>query len=1083
MSRLFKAHLTILFALLITLPSFSQTFRGSVTGVVLDAQGAVIPDATVQLTNPASGQVLNAKTGKAGEFNFPELNVGTYQLTVTAPGFQTKKIDAISVEVTKVTNIQVPLTVGAENTVVDVTASGVSTDTTTSSLVAVIDSKSVQEMPMNGRNFTQMMKFTPGNNISGSVNGTRTSSINYQVDGTDNVDSYLGNVASNQGGIAGIAGGLIPIEAIDQFSVQSNGEADMGRNAGANQNMVLKSGTNNIHGDVFYFDRNEFFAAISPVAPLGSRKPLIRNHQGGFTLGGPLWKDHTFLFTAGEIQVAKANSAINDTVINDAWLSSATGLLSAYGLSPNRVSTGLYNLLYPADSKSGPAGSGNYFASAPSNYKSYNGVIKLDHHFNDKETLSIRYLGTTGTQSAPYTSDYAWYFQTVPMRIHNFSVVQTSIFNSNLLNQITLGTNYFLQSFNDANQSFNPAQNAGLNLGLTGSIAAGAPTINITGFDQVGATQPSGRVDVTGHISDALHWTIGRHALKIGGEFRHGNVNLFYFTNSRGTFTFDGTRGPWNANAATLKTNCANLGFSDAAPSIPGKTCSALINVADFLNGQPSNSATSKLLQGNSQRVYLLNTEDFWFQDDFQANKKLNINYGIRYTIPGVVHDAQNDLTSFVPGQGFVLPLYHNYYAGVAPRFGFSFSPLSSNRTVLRGAFGLFYDVPPMSNLVSGTNTNGGDSYTQNNPAGPDPAINLAASGIQFQYGINPFTGTTPPQFGAMGVNPNIRMPYVETFSLNIEQQLTNSTLLTIGYVGTQGRRLLMLYDLNQPVANGTSTYSPRPYQQTSFPGQTVLNNQTFAGINQVNSSASSNYNGLQITIKQAAWHGIVTTANYSFAHSLDNASSATTPMNSYNLGQDYGNSTFDTRHSFNGFVYYNAPQLWHAVPRFTKGWQVNGLFTLSGGVPLNPLVTGDPSRTFQVKDRPNLVTGVNPYVARTLLTTASGRQYVYLNKAAFVAPAPGTYGNVARDTFYGPGFGTFDFSLFKHTPITERVMSEFRVECFNLFNHNNLANPSVTSITSGTFGQISNTRNGSSAPGLGVGEPRNVQFALKLTF
>jgi hypothetical protein len=205
--------------------------------------------------------------------------------------------------------------------------------------------------------------------------------------------------------------------------------------------------------------------------------------------------------------------------------------------------------------------------------------------------------------------------------------------------------------------------------------------------------------------------------------------------------------------------------------------------------------------------------------------------------------------------------------------------------------------------------------------------------------------------------------------------------------------------------------------------------------------------------------------------------------MNSYNLHQDYGHSTFDTRNTLNGFVYYNAPQLWHALPRVTKGWQVNGLYTLSGGTPLNPLVTGDPSGTLQLKDRPNILPGVKPYVGRTLVTTATGRQYVYLNKAAFAAPSPGTYGNAMRDNFYGPGFGTLDFSLFKHTPITERVMSEFRVECFNIVNHANLANPSVTSIASGTFGYITNTRNGASAPGLGYGEPRNVQFALKLTF
>src|SRR5882762_2108691 len=377
MSCAWKKYLSIFFVLMIGFPVFAQTFRGTVSGTVVDAQNAVIANADIQLTNPATGTTLRAKSSASGDFNFPELPVGTYELTVGASGFQTRKIDGIEVAVTKTVNFPVVLSVGAESAVIDVTANGVQTDTESAALVAVIDSKSVQEMPMNGRNFTQMVRFTPGaSSITNSVNGSRTASINFQVDGADNVDPWLGIVASNQGGIASVAGGLIPIEAIDQFSMQSGGEADQGRNAGANSNMVLKSGTNNIHGDVFYFDRNEFFAAISPVAPVGSRKPFIRDHQGGFTLGGPIWKDHSFLFVAGEIQIAKVNTALSDTVLTDAWINNGKALLNRYGLSANQLSLNLYNLLFPANSKSGPASTGNYFAQGTSNYNSFNGITK-----------------------------------------------------------------------------------------------------------------------------------------------------------------------------------------------------------------------------------------------------------------------------------------------------------------------------------------------------------------------------------------------------------------------------------------------------------------------------------------------------------------------------------------------------------------------------------------------------------------------------------------------------------------------------------------------------------------------------------
>jgi carboxypeptidase family protein len=1084
-------YLSILFILIISVPVFAQTFHGTVSGVVVDSQGGVIADAAVQLSNPATGQTLSAKSSKDGEFIFPELTVGIYQLTVSIGGFQTKKIDNINVEVSKVQNLKVELSVGAESTFIDVTANAVQTDTTSSALVAVIDSKSVQEMPMNGRNFTQMTHFAPGASANtNSVNGSRTASINFQVDGADNVDPWLGIVASNQGGINSVAGGLIPIEAIDQFSMQSGGEADQGRNAGANSNMVLRSGTNNIHGDVFYFDRNEFFAALSPVAPVGSRKAFIRNHQGGFTLGGPIWKDHTFLFLAGEIQIAKVNAALTDTVLTDAWINEGTAFLSKYNLASNQLSQNLYGLLYPTASKSGPATTNNYFAQGTSNYNSFNGIIKLDHHFSDKQSLSIRYLGTTGKQTAPTASDYAEYFQTAPMHIHNFSVVHSYIFNSHLLNQVTLATNYFLQTFNDADQSFNPQANAGLNLGLQpGIIAAGAPSIVFTGtvFDQTGATQPSGRTDVTGHVTDSLHWTIGRHALKIGGEYRHSNVNQLYFSSARGTFTFDGTRGPWSGNTATDKANCANLSVPQVTST--GACNTNILALADYLYGEPTNSSGAKLLQGDAQRVWTLDTEDVWVQDNFQATKKLDINYGVRYTIPGVIQAAKNDVYGFVPGAtpGFKLGLYNNYYAAFAPRLGFSYSPLDSNNTVIRGAWGIFYDFPAMSNWATGTTTNGGANYAQNNPAGADAAAIFVQSGVQWQVGVNPFVGANAPQVGAFGVNQNFKMPYAEVFSLGIEQQLSKTTLFTLGYVGSQGRRLSVLYDINQPVANGTATPSVRPYTQTVFPNQNpTFSGKPLLGINQLNFGASSNYNSLQATVKQAAWHGVQTTLNYTWSKSMDDGSSSTTPMNSYNLHQDYGASTFDNRHLLNGFVYYTVPQLFHAMPRFTKGFQLNAIYTYSSGNPISPGISTDVSKTDQIKDRPNVTAGINPYSGLQLSTsTANGRQYRWMTNAnsTFTTPAVGTYGNERRDAYYGPNFRTVDFSLFKHTPITEKVMSEFRVEIFNIFNFNNFANPSVSNITSSTFGLITNTRNGAAAPGIGYGEPFNIQFALKISF
>ncbi|SEB91306.1 TonB-dependent receptor [Terriglobus roseus] len=1083
----------------------AQTFRGTISGNITDSSGAIVSDAVLTLSNPATGSSISGKSNKAGDYQFPELTPGIYSLTVSAPGFATRKMDKIEVQVTKVVTLDVALNVGAESTVIEVTTSPVQTDTQSSALVAVIDSKAVQEMPMNGRDFTRMTKFAPGvSALSNSVNGSRTTAINFQVDGTDNVDAWLGIVASNQGGIASVPGGLIPIEAIDQFSMQAAGEADQGRNAGANSNMVLRSGTNNIHGDVFYFDRNEFFAALNPFQAPGSRKQLIRNHQGGFTLGGPIWRDHTFLFLAGEIQVAKANTSGSDTVLTDAWISQGRQFLAAFGQTPSPLSLNLYNLLYPANTKGLPATVNNYLASAPANYNSFNGIIKLDHTFTDKHKLSLRYLGTTGKQTAPTASLYADYFQTAPMHIHNASVIDTYTINSRMLNQVTLGMNYFLQTFNDANQGFNPQTNAGLNLGITNPIVAqGAPSIIFTGggtgsgFDQVGATQPSGRTDVTGDISDSFHWTVGKHSLKLGGEYRRGNVNQLYFSSARGTFTFDGQRGSaaalgWSTGAqapsAKATATCTALGVVD---------CGRMTEIADFLYGAPTNTGSSgaRLLQGNAQRVWTINTEDFWISDNFQASKKLNVSFGLRYTLPGVVNAEKNDVYNFVPGTtpSFQLGTYNNYKKAIAPRVGFSYSPLANDTTVLRGSFGIFYDVPGMVSMVSGSTGNGGANYLQNNPAGPDAAVIYNATNVRWATGVNPFVGANAPQLGIAGVNKDIGMEYGEVYSLGVEQQLSNKTLATISYVGSSGRHLLTLFDLNQPLANGTATQSSSPYTQTVLPNQSILTGQQFLGINQLNSSGSSNYNSLQASIRQSVWKGVNFNVNYTWSKSLDDVSSPTTPMNSYNIHQDYGPSTFDNRNTVTGTVFYDVPQLGHFAPKLTKGWQANALFTYSSGQPINPLSSGDRSLTRQLKDRPNVVSTRGLYVGGTnlLATTATSRTYRFLNANTtnqfFAASALGTYGNLRRDAIVGPNFRTVDVSIFKHTRISEKINTELRAELFNVFNFNNFANPTITGIgpttTSASWGQTTATRNNSAAPGIGFGEPFNIQFAFKVSF
>jgi hypothetical protein len=400
-----------------------------------------------------------------------------------------------------------------------------------------------------------------------------------------------------------------------------------------------------------------------------------------------------------------------------------------------------------------------------------------------------------------------------------------------------------------------------------------------------------------------------------------------------------------------------------------------------------------------------------------------------------------------------------------------------------------------MTNMVEGATGNGGVLLAQSNPAGPHPAYTLDASNVQWEQNVNPFTGATLPQLGAMGVQQNYRTPYAMNFSLNVEKQFGKSMMITVGYVGAQDRRLDVLRDLNEATGYNFTTKSyERPYDSDlTFPGQTISTGQPFAGINQVQAEGNSNFNSFQAVLRETMSHGFSGTFNYTWAHSLDDASSGVTPMNSYNLEQDYGPSTFDIRQTFTGFVSYTVPKFTNFAPRLTQGYQFNSLFDYNTGTPLSVLIGKDYSHTGENHDRVSIVSGVARYLGNTIKTTSSGsRDYNYLSSAAYAYPVAGVsnpttygvYGNEQRDGGgYGPKFGDNDFSIFKHTPITEKVNSELRIEMFNLFNQHNLANPTVSSLSSGTFGEITNTKNGAGAPGIGYGEPFNIQFALKIMF
>src|SRR4051794_7606321 len=1026
----------------------AQTFRGGISGRVADSTGAVLPGVTVTATNDATGVARTTATSTNGDFSVPDLQLGTYTIEATLQGFQTLRTK-VEVSVSQVASVDLKMGLSQVAETINVTASTLLLDTVSTALSNVVRPKQVQDLPLNGRDFRGMMQLAPG--VAGtSVNGVRTRGNNFQIDGADNNDAFQNTAAVNQGGVSGIAGTLLPIEAIDQFSVQSGGQAEMGRNAGSTVNLVIKSGSNNLHGSGFYFNRNEKLSANSPVVAPGSPKRPIRNNQYGFSLGGPIVKNRTFYFTTLEVQKLTAGNTIPTTAPSDAWVSTATQLLNQFNVPVNPVATKLL-ALWPQNSRTGPAVAQNFTAVDPNTYSSANGIAKVDHQFNDVYNLSARYFGGGGDQVATTNSPYLAYFQAVPSRMHNVSLVTTGVFTSHLVNQLVVGYNYFKQTFNSFDTSADPLA-MGFNTGVTDPTLAGPPNITVNGFAAVGGTQPLGRVDKTLHFTDSMSWARGSHQMKFGGEFRLADLFVFYDSNKRGTFTYDGTVGPWSS----LPTSQASA---------------ALKSLADFMAGS---YATGIIVRGNTHHDYVQNSADLFFQDVWSASSKLTLNFGARYTYPGVLHASDGKLTNFLPDQGMVSTdsLYPAQKDAVSPRFGFTYVPTDSRKTVIRGGYGLFYDMFAVAFFTANTGfANGGALGVGNNRGGEQPVFSITQRRLTVSNGV-PIFGTTPqPPYGAFAVSQDLRLPFVENFNVNVEQQLGPTTIAQIGYVGTRGHRLALMRDINAATPAATLAQARRPYA-ARYPD--------LAAINELESIGRSEYNSLQLSLIQNAWHGVSGRLNYTLSHAMDNGSEArnTLPMIQDNVDADWGNAAFDIRHVFTAGFTYSLPAF--GTSRFGDGWQLNAIATFQSGTPFTITTGTDASGTGVRSDRPNLIG--DPY-SGIVQPTTTPLSLLYFNPAAFAAPAPGTFGNLERNALYGPGFKSVDVSVFKTTKLSGGTSLQLRLEVFNLFNTINWANPGAVVSSSTSFGVITNTRNANNAPGIGAGEPRNIQLAAKILF
>jgi hypothetical protein len=1053
----------VLFCLL-AIAGFSQTFRGGITGTISDPSGAAAGGTSVQAVNVATGLQRETVTSPAGEFVFQDLPLGEYDVSATHAGFDRLKVGKVQVAVGAVTTLRLTLKVASQSQTVEVAATAINIDTDTSTLNEVIPDKAVQDMPLNGRDFTQLVKLAPGVNGAGSVNGARIAQNNWQIDGADNNDLWHNSAAVNQGGVSGVAGTLLPIDAIDQFSVQSNANAEAGRNGGGSINMVIKSGSNAMHGSLYYFNRNDALAANTPFAPSGAAKPKLKNNQFGGSLGGPVVKDKLFYFLTYERQKLIVGNGTGATEPSAAWVSQATAVLQQYNVALNPAMVNVLSF-WPARGRTGPATSPNFFSSDNSLDFSDNGIAKIDYNINQKNNVAVRWFVGTGAQTAPVTSPYHEYYQVAPSRMQNYSLVWNNVISPKLVNQLLLGVNYFKQTFNDFDTGFNPIA-AGLNTGVTSPSLLGAPNITINGFDAIGLTPPLGRIDTTGHITETLTYTTGRHQLRFGGEYRRARLDVFYQRNARGTFTFDGSQGPWAGNQA-IADNVKNL--------------------ADYLAGDVQSSS---LQVGNMQDNYYMNAGSLFAQDTYKLSKNLTLNFGLRWEYFGPFYDKTHQMSTFIaskggivfPGQG-IDSLYAPRLNDIAPRFGFAYTPGTSGKLVVRGGYGIFFDSPNLNALGDNRPPNSGATGVIYNPAGPSPIFSTTRSNYTVVPGQPVFGNPAlpPPPYGVFSVDQNFKNASLQNFNINTEYQLSNNAAIELGYVGSLGRHLLTVLDINQPPPSTLGASATRASQNVLRPYYSQF--PQFATINQVESVANSHYNGMVASLRTNLWHGVVSKFSYTLGHSLDDASivRGRNPTNSYNLRGDYGNSDFDVRNTFSSYITYNLPTPSRGPKRLVGGWQLNSLMAFHGGQPFTAFSGKNVSGTFEGQDRVDVVgdpfQGVNHSVANGFVQ--------WVNPAAFAQPTPGTFGNEKRNQFYEPGLYDVDFSVFKNTPITERIGTQFRIEMFNIFNHTNLGRLSNTNkLSSGSFGRITDTIGDfNGATGIGAGEPFNVQLALKIIF
>jgi carboxypeptidase family protein/TonB-dependent receptor-like protein len=1023
----------------------AQGSNAAINGQITDPQGKVVPGVEVQAININTNVVSASKTNDSGIFSLPSLSPGPYRLVVRMAGF--KGIDKVGLilHVQDTLEQNFVLEIGMVAETVTVTANDLNINTTDGSVSTVIDQKFVENLPLNGRSFNTLLQLAPGVLIvpsssqapgQFSVNGQRTDANYFTVDGVSvNFGASAGTSLGQAGGggtqafnAFGGTSSLVSVDAMQEFRVQTSSVApEYGHTPGGQISITTRSGTNDFHGSAFdYFrntvlDANDWFANAAALV----RAPEHQNDFGG-VFGGPILHDSTFFFFSYEglrlLQPQTGVTVVPSLTIRSSAVPSATPILDSFPLPngpvlgdgstaqftddySNRITANAVSLRIDRVFKNGLSVFGR-FNWAPSE------IISRDPNVG---SLNNIYDTPVGTRTITFGTGWQ-----ISPRINN-------AFRINFSNQSARSTGTL--------DSFGGAQPVATGLLIPSSFPLSMNTAYVSDFDAPSLTLNIGRTDEGSDVSqfnvlDDVSYEIGSHQVKMGVDYRQLSLRQdgyqlspFYYIAATGT------------ESAT-----AQFAASGVVPALQFQTY-------------------------RSGRVLIRNIGTY-IQDTWKVTKRLTLTYGLRWEVnpapsprDGTVlsswENVQNAATPTLAPAG--TPVYNTSYGNFAPRVGVAYSLDESGTFVVRGGWGIFYDLGTgTAPFLLSDFPNSASNFIYPNTS-PLPIPNYSSYAPTFS--------TTPPfPSGLFIINPNLKLPYTNEWNVAVEKSLGQHQSLSATYVGSTGRRLL------RDEGIGPAQAGP------NFP----------EGYGFLYGGTSSNYNALQLQYKRPVYRRVQALLNYTYSHSIDNASDDLIPHVSSVLSPasaDRASSDFDVRHNFTGTLTFDIPSAKGAfLEKLTEDWSLAGVFQVRSGLPINIFTYSTADGSLVNDARPNLVPGMTIWVPDP--TTGPGKK---LNVNAFALPASGVQGDFPRNAVRGLGAAQIDLSIQRSFALTERLRLSFRTDAFNVLNHPNFANPygewEPASPSFGVFTQMLNRGLGGLNALYQIGGPRSLQLSLRLSF